>query len=598
MTNNYRASLLSLFTAAIFFTVLFAGLVVPMHAQTKPNPPNVNRLAHLNAFAKKAGPDFEKHLSTGGATMFHLARVLPGLHLDTAAQNPDARSARAASIAKSSSKLHSMLADKPDADDSHRGPVPVSDASLDYVFSRFAGFTQSETSSAWCGDNIVVGFNDSGADIRAFVDKVGGASFSGVGVSHNRGKSFAGLPYVNPGPDPADFIAGDPVVVCANPRHFVYSSLYSHNTFNDQGNELTALAGLAVNHSQDGGLTWGNPIPIVTKDGFENFLDKEWMAIDSRNPQNVYVTYTDFEIPGIDPLCGGVSHGGILSPDARLEMVSSHDGGFTWGAPVVIDNQCGLLPLGNFSGTQVAVGPNGQVYVAYTSSNEDTAEIRFTQSNDGGASFQPFVVVADTMSASALDFGLQGGFRTTTFPTLAVDNSHSSRRGTIYLTWTDGSHNIVQDLASFFTFDYSFGDIVISSSSDGGNTWSVPNLVSPTPATFKGTGRDQFMSGIAVDNRGALAVCYSDRRNDPDNLMVDHYCSLSSNGGNTFTDIRQTPSSWAPGHFTDILINPSYMGDYDAVSSDTTGAHPGFFSSFQIQTNLNPDVFGTRLKLN
>jgi len=40
------------------------------------------------------------------------------------------------------------------------------------------------------------------------------------------------------------------------------------------------------------------------------------------------------------------------------------------------------------------------------------------------------------------------------------------------------------------------------------------------------------------------------------------------------------------------------MGDYDSVSADFTGAHSGFFSSFQIQTNLNPDVFGTRLKPN
>jgi hypothetical protein len=37
------------------------------------------------------------------------------------------------------------------------------------------------------------------------------------------------------------------------------------------------------------------------------------------------------------------------------------------------------------------------------------------------------------------------------------------------------------------------------------------------------------------------------------------------------------------------------MGDYDAVSVDATGVNAGFFSTFQIQTNTNPDVFGMRL---
>jgi hypothetical protein len=599
MNDSCRSSLRSQLSITTLFAVIFVGLATRTSAQAIPPSATVNRLAHLNDFAKRAGANFEGRLSMGGATMFHLARVRPGLHMEDAARIPAAHSAMAASKARFNAQLQSLLMDKVDIAGSGHGPVPVSDASLDYVLSRFSGFTQSETSSAWCGDNVVVGFNDSGADLRSFVDQVGGRSFANVGVSHNGGKSFVGLPYLNPGPNPADFLAGDPVLVCSSPQHFVYASLYSRNTFDSNGNQTSALTGLAVNHSQDGGLTWGNPIPIVTRDGFLNFVDKEWMAVDSRNPRNVYVTYTDFEIPGTDPLCGSPLGGAdILSLSVRLEMVSSHDGGYTWGVPVLIEDDCNLGSLGNLSGTQVAVGPKGQVYVAYTASDADFAEIRFTQSTDGGASFHSVVVVADTTAASAIAVGLEGGFRTTTFPTLAVDNSLGPRRGSIYLTWTDGSHNIIQDLASFVTFAYSFGDIVIASSSDGGSTWSTPKLVSPTPSTFKGRGRDQFMSGMAVDSRGNLAVCYSDRRNDTDNLLIDHYCSLSANGGNTFTDIRQTTSSWSPSHFTDVLVNPAYMGDYDSVSADSTGAQSGFFSSFQIQRNLNPDVFGTRVKLN
>jgi hypothetical protein len=167
------------------------------------------------------------------------------------------------------------------------------------------------------------------------------------------------------------------------------------------------------------------------------------------------------------------------------------------------------------------------------------------------------------------------------------------------MSWTDASRNQVPDLTGNVIFGdpvYSFGDIVLSISSDGGNTWSSANLVSPTPAEFNGVGRDQFMPGVAVDGRGHLAVCYSDRRNDPNNLAVDHFCSISTDQGRSFKDVRETPTSWSPGHFDDVLINPVYMGDYDAVSVDATGVNAGFFSTFQIQTNTNPDVFGMRLK--
>ena len=52
------------------------------------------------------------------------------------------------------------------------GPIPgpylrVSDPRLDYGNSVMTSFTQSETSSAWCGNTVVVGYNDSGAFARA-----------------------------------------------------------------------------------------------------------------------------------------------------------------------------------------------------------------------------------------------------------------------------------------------------------------------------------------------------------------------------------------------------------------------------------------------
>src|ERR1700704_4673719 len=43
------------------------------------------------------------------------------------------------------------------------GIVRVSNPSTDIAYSSFSGFTQSETSTARCGNSVVVGYNDSGS---------------------------------------------------------------------------------------------------------------------------------------------------------------------------------------------------------------------------------------------------------------------------------------------------------------------------------------------------------------------------------------------------------------------------------------------------
>jgi hypothetical protein len=487
-------------------------------------------------------------------------------------------------------------------------PVIVNDPSFDYDSTRLTGFTQSETSSAWCGNNIVVGFNDSAAFTHTAIDGQADAiSLSGVAVSHDRGNSFVGLPFLNPGPavNPGSpffdsELSGDPVVVCSDPQHFAYASIQEQIPVDSDGNVIAAFTEMAVNRSSDGGVTWGDPVTVVQKDLNSHFLDKEWLAFDPQNPKKLYVTYTDFQAHGTEPDCVGGTIGIEAGPDVALEMVASKDGGLTWSDPVRLARRCAINIGENLSGTQVVVGRHGEVYVAYASVVQFGADVQilFRRSDDGGASFGPEIVAGTAVpAANPLSPQLQAFFRTNAFPTLAVDNSSGPQSGSLYLVWTDASRNQIDDfLIDFFggAGGYAFGDIVLSRSRDGGNTWSPAALVSPTPANFQGAGRDQFMAGVAVDGRGDLAVCYSDRRNDPNNFLVDHYCSLSRDQGATFVDIRETPFSFTPDTGTDGVINPLYMGDYDAVSSDVTGANVGFFSTFQMQTNGNPDVFGFR----
>lgn len=592
MNTNTRSSVALIFSSIALCIASLSG-TLPVRAQNATKAAASNRLSHLNALTIKFGPGMERRLSSGGANMFHLAGVLSDPRVMRPADMSAAREALHRALSRSAARAEAAVLGSAG---NTAQPVPVSDSSLDYLFSRNSGITQSETSTAWCGDNVVVGFNDSGADVRTFIEQVGGSSFSGVAVSHNGGRSFVGLPFLNPGSDPGTFLGGDPVVVCSDPSHFLYASLLSHATFDNNGNLLAVQTGIAVNRSSRGGLLWDPPVTAVVKDGSFNFLDKEWMAIDGNNPKNVYVSYTNFADRSTDPACPPLPPTGHdIGPVIRVEIISSKDGGASWSSPRVLARLCDTGNFDNLSGSQVVVGPSGEVYVAYSRESPGMSKQLIRRSTNGGQTFGKPVVVGEGAMASAVGSFLQGGFRFNGFPGLAVDNFPGPNRGSLYMVWTDASRNSVPDFFTFQAKPYAFGDIVLSKSRDGGKTWTTPTVVSPVPDNFTGAGRDQFMPEVAVDVGGNLAVCYSDRREDPRNFLVDHFCSVSHDQGGTFEDIRETQSSWAPGHFTDALINPRYMGDYDGVSSDATGSRPGFFSSFQVQTNGNPDVFGFRL---
>jgi hypothetical protein len=465
------------------------------------------------------------------------------------------------------------------------GTTRVSDPGLDFLTSVLEGFTQSETSTAWCGNNVVAGYNDSGAFLRtAGVNPSGAWSFNGVSVSVNGGKSFKDLALLNPGGNTSNFLEGDPVVTCSSSSQFYYTSLL-FTVINFQGSPL-AVSAVSISASSTGGITWGAPVVAAAKDAGTHTLDKPWSAVDPTNPQRIYVTYTDFDFSGTSTGC---------SNDFRIaiELVSSADGGNTWSAPAVIDEECGAS-LNSVQGSNVVVSPTGAVYVAFefippTANNE----IRFTQSLDNGKTFGGIVKINTEVVPNGAGGALQGAFRNNEFPQLAVDRSNTASRGSLYVVWSDGRNNVVPDLGSP-TGTYAYPDVLVAKSTDLGRTFSSPRTVSPTPAGFTGTGRDQFFPGIAVDKGGRVGVCYYDRRNDPSNTVIDRYCSVSGNHGASWVEQRVSSSNWIPMHDADMLINTAYIGDYDAITSDFLLGNEGFFGSFEIQSGGNPDVYARK----
>lgn len=462
------------------------------------------------------------------------------------------------------------------------GMVPISSPAFDYTLSRGGGFSQNDTSTAWCGQNIVTGYNDSSALLTTLNNATGGLSFSGVSHSDDAGKTFSDLGYLNPGPASFNFLVGNPSVACASARRFYYASMFS-TAIQVSATRLVFKEAIGVNVSSDGGRTWSAPIPAVLMNS-AHILERESLAIDPSNPLRLYISYTDidFETPRTGPCAGQTQQ--------IIDLVSSADGGETWSKPRTIQRVCSGS-TNAVNGPQVAVSSSGVVYVTYLFYDNFNGRevIRARRSEDHGASFHTPVDVSTVVQAGS-DSMLQGLFLSNEFPAIAIDRSPGSSRDTIYVAWTDGRNRSQLDVFSG-SGEYNFSDVLLVKSVDQGKHWSAPAAVSPAAM---GASRDQFMPGVAVDSNGKLAVCYSDRRNDPQNNQIDHYCSVSEDGGATFSDLRTTSSSWSPAHSTDLVLNKNYMQDYDVVSPDWTGAAPGFFAGFQFQNYGNPNVYGAR----
>ncbi|HWR21725.1 MAG TPA: sialidase family protein [Verrucomicrobiae bacterium] len=449
-------------------------------------------------------------------------------------------------------------------------PKQVSNPAIDVSSSRFAGFTQSETSTAWCGNNVVIGFNDSGSYLETYFSS-GGLSFNGVARSTNKGSSFADLGYLNPGPVFTDSLSGDPVLGCSDANTFYYASLFVRATTSD----------ISVSKSTDGGATFGNPISAASKSLLTHFLDKEWMAVDPTSPNRLFITYTDFDSSGA--MCGFDAGSPILR--TAIELVRSIDGGVSWGPPVVIREVCD--PAG-VQGSQVAVGPVGEVYVAWEAfAVSGASEIDIRKSTDNGSTFGPLVKVNDTICAGSC-VRLQGNFRSSEFPTLAVDRSGTSTNGSVYIAWNDGRNLTVSD---FWVGAYGYADILFSRSTDGGATWLAPVRINNNPEPLSsGLGTDQYQPGIAVDKAGKIGVCFYDRRRDPGNFLIDWECATSKDAGISWKNKKMTKNNFSAVPNQDLLINPSYMGDYDGLASDFTKTNSGFIGAWGDNSLGNPDI--------
>jgi hypothetical protein len=465
------------------------------------------------------------------------------------------------------------------------GIVPVSNPSTDVAYSSFGGFTQSETSTARCGNSVVVGYNDSGSVFETpyYFTGVGGESLSGASYSTNGGSSFVDIGPMNPGTNTYNFLGGDPAVTCADANTFYFSQIFDY-----YDSSLNPWAAIALNSSTDGGRTWGEPVAAIAKSGDYHVLDKPWSTIDPSNHKRMFVSYTDLDYSYTTVACGA-------NVRTAIEFVESDDGGATWSTtPNIAIQVCGSAGV---QVSQMAVSSTGTLYISWINlgSNFPLGPRAIQLSSYAGGTLSAPVTVDGAVQPGGDSYYLQGDFLDFLDMSMAIDHSGTSTDGTLYITWADGRDKIVPDPLAIQGF-YAYDDVFLRVSYDGGNTWgSAPTKVNSDTQPRLGSGHDHYQSGIAVDRRGYVGICWYDRRADTENFAIRRHCAESTNG-TTFADTDIGLQPFAPTHGGDLLLPSAYMGAYDELTSDFLNSTPGFIGGFQSQgTRGNPNVFAHSL---
>jgi hypothetical protein len=551
--------------AALFFAV-----TAPAQQTANAFPPATvaaNKVA-LKKFvdaANKFSPEVSRHLSRGIQTYLRYANAVVNGTLPAG----QAAASNFASKRKNSAWNPFPL-------------IPVSNPALDPATQ---GYTQNTTSSAWCGNNIVVGYEDSGALLRT--DPRGNfnipVSINGVSFSENGGKSFSDLGYLTPGTFSFNALSGDPAVACSSPTDFQYASIL--NTSTPDG--YFPLTGPSISFSGNVGKTWSAPLLVVALDGSTEMADSPSLAVDPTETQRLYLSYTELDAGGCN----------------SINVVASGDGGKKWGLPVAVDRECfptnpNAVP-NSVAGSSVTVGPDAKVFVVYEffpgalPSRPLNNEIRIASSTNHGTTFsKPYRIANLVPNGTGAE--LTGHLQVYEYPHIAMDRSHGPSRGTIYVAYPDGRDRVTPD-ANSATGTYAYPDIFVAKSTNSGASFAVLGAISRAPRDFRGIGRDQFLPGVAVDKDGEVAVCYYDRRNDSADLRVDRFCSTSSNQGKTWSDQQVSNLHWLPSLNTDPLDPSGYsIGDYDALTSDFMLHGDGFFGAFIVEISGNQNVVATK----
>ena len=363
------------------------------------------------------------------------------------------------------------------------------------------------------------------------------------------------------------------------------------------------ISGVAVAVSTDGGAHWDDPVMVSSAASGDFFQDKEWIGVG--NDGTVYLTWTRF-------YQGPRGLGYLRSP---IVMASSKTGGKSWSSVKQVSDDA--HPYNQ--GSQVAMAPDGTLYVAYEGatpgSGYNQSAIVVARSVDGGTKFTNTEVARTFDDVDCYPIQRPGAqdrqtlsfmqFRINSFPSMAIDPTN----GTIAISWADneGAGNCGSGASAFVGTTSNQVKLMTSSN---GTVWSGPTRI--TSGAF-----DKVYPSVGA-NDGRIVVGFYTREFSPNATANNRACGiaeLDTTTGQVVAPVSLARANapvcmdWAVKSSTDGFAsttrvskqssNPyvqfagGFIGDYTGTAVDRTGRAVTVWTDFRGNpgvTTVNQDA--------
>ena len=415
---------------------------------------------------------------------------------------------------------------------------------------------------------------------EAYVSKDGGESWTNVHPPHGSYRFLT-----------------DPALAFDADGRLYWSNVASHDSVAGAFSDVSVI----VERSDDGGITWTDPVTVAKGNGTVSnggtnalFNDKDWIAVDrgtSAYRGSVYVTWARQE------------YRKDVQTESPIFFVSSRDGGLTWTSGAEISGSSpycsGLGAIGpttrcdqNDAGfSSPIVAPDGTIYVAFLNHQAQGGTLRdqvlLVSSTDGGDHWSAPRRIVGLIHDGAGDYptnwrgdstltGCQ--FRIFAAGNLALSTA-SANLGQLYYVYAEN----LDPGATART------NIMVSTSVDGGATWSVPALV-------KSSRSDQIFPWAAVGQDGKARVGYVDRaRSAPGQSCVYGYTLATANdlAATSFTTKRidtgvsvASEARWFTNFPVTGNFQTRFIGDYTNIAMLPDGSVWASWTDMRARVNV------------